>query len=438
MRLRWLLVAVVAVLAAGSTVLLTSAKDLPERSVNLVACNYVVRTLADSETLPPSELPRPQGASDYVVLAPDGRVLAATAEGQAYSLGDAYRHGDTVMDVERDDQVVARVAFRADVTEEEAAWTERFRLAVLVTMAGVGVVVVGFGWYVHRRLVRPFVQMKNFAVRVATGDLDTPLAMDRTNAFGAFTESFDLMRSELRLARDRERAADLSKKELVASLSHDLKTPVASIKAITECLTATEDDTRHRAQLDRIMAKTDQIDALVSNMLEATLDDAEQLVVAPVPVPSTRLVELLREADPKHRIGDVDVPECMIQADPVRLAQVVDNVVANSYKHARTPIEVHAWTDDDARALCVVVTDEGPGVDPAELPLLTHKYFRGAAAQGTPGAGLGLYLARLFAIQMNGTLTCANIGPEPDLDGSAPVPTVTGHGLAVTLTFALA
>ena len=430
MRLRWLLLVVVAFLTVGSAVLWTSVGRLPERSVDLVACNDVVRALEGAPAFPPSSLPRPPGSPDYAVLAPDGRVLAATAGGLATGPGDAYRRGDTVMDVERDGQVVARVAFRSTVAEQEAAWTRQVHLTVLLTMVGFGAIVAGFGWYVHRRLVRPFARMKDFAVRVAAGDLDSPLVMDRANAFGAFTESFDLMRTELRLARDRERAANLAKKELVASLSHDLKTPVASIKALTEILATTEDDAGRRNRLDRVMAKADQIDALVSNMLDATLDDAEQLVVDPVPVPSTRLVELLREADPKHCIGDVDVPGCMILADPVRLAQVVDNVVANSYKHAGTPIRVRAWTDDDARALCVVVADDGLGVSPEELPLLTQKYYRGAAAQGKPGAGLGLYLARLFVVQMDGTLTCTNGGPG---EGKP-----TSGGFAVTITFALA
>ncbi|MCL2423576.1 MAG: HAMP domain-containing histidine kinase [Micrococcales bacterium] len=421
MRLRWLVVAVVGVLAAGCALMLVSVGHRPAPSVDTVACNDVVRALAEAPTFPPRTLPRPDGSPDYAVIAPDGRVLAATRQGLAYSVANAYRRGDVVLDVERDGQVVARVAFAA-TGDPQAAWSRQARWTVVGTTVGIGVVVVGFVWYVHRRLVRPFVRLEDFAVRVATGDLDTPLAMDRANAFGAFSESFDLMRTELRAARERERSADLAKKDLVASLSHDLKTPVASIKAVAECLAAI-DDGPNRPQLDQIMVKADQIDALVSNMLEATLDEAEHLVVEPVPVPSTRLVELLREADPNHRIGQVDIPGCVIQADPVRLAQVVDNVVANSYKHAGTHMTVQAWTDDDIRALCVVVADTGPGVSPEELPLVTHKYFRGAGAQGTPGAGLGLYLARLFVVQMGGTLTCDNVPPA---------------GFAVTLTLALA
>ena len=83
---------------------------------------------------------------------------------------------------------------------------------------------------------KPFKKLQSFAVNVARGNLDIPLKMDKNNPFGAFTESFDIMREELAAARQSEYAANRSKKELVASLSHDIKTPVASIKAVSELM----------------------------------------------------------------------------------------------------------------------------------------------------------------------------------------------------------
>ena len=92
----------------------------------------------------------------------------------------------------------------------------------------------GYFFYIHHVVIRPFWKLKKFAERVADGNLDIPLEMDRKNLFGAFTESFDIMRSELKKARIAEARANAGKKELVAKLSHDIKTPVASIKAASE------------------------------------------------------------------------------------------------------------------------------------------------------------------------------------------------------------
>ena len=92
----------------------------------------------------------------------------------------------------------------------------------------------GYLFYIRRAVIKPFDSMKDFARRIAGGNLDIPLEMDRQNLFGAFTESFDLMRCELKKARLAEAKAAAEKKELIAKLSHDIKTPVASIKAASE------------------------------------------------------------------------------------------------------------------------------------------------------------------------------------------------------------
>ncbi|MCL2467509.1 MAG: ATP-binding protein [Micrococcales bacterium] len=435
MRLRWVGLVVALALAAGAAAGLTTLRHQSQAPVDIVTYNDVVESLKEEPGWPPTTLPDADGAG-YVLFAPDDTVLGATGDdGLPTCLFDAYRHRDTVMPVVRDGRLAAMVAFgSSDDSTDDLTW---LRWAVVGPLLGVGVLIAGVLWYLHSRVLRPFAQMQDFASRVAAGDLDAPLQMDRANTFGAFTESFDLMRSELAAARDRERAANLSKKELVASLSHDLKTPVASIRAMAEFLTehlaqagpsCAPPDPTTRDGLAQITAKTDQIGALVANLFAATLAEAEHLEVNPVPVPSSLVADLLRTADVHHRIDwshpDAQVPTCLVRADLMRLAQVVDNVVANSDKYAGTPMTVRYGLvhRDDTDVLTVAVADCGPGADPTELPLLTGKYYRGRLADGQPGAGLGLYLSRSFMTQMGGTLTCTNANP----------------GLCVTLTLSLA
>lgn len=115
----------------------------------------------------------------------------------------------------------------------------------------------GCFFYLQRAIIKPFGKMKRFAQRIAGGNLDIPLEMDRRNLFGAFTESFDLMRSELKKARMAEARANASKKELVAKLSHDIKTPVASIKAASEVGAALSADEKIRENYGQIIQKAD-------------------------------------------------------------------------------------------------------------------------------------------------------------------------------------
>lgn len=121
------------------------------------------------------------------------------------------------------------------------------------------------------------------AERIAAGELDTPLEMDKDNIFGAFSESFDIMREELKAEREREQEAVRSRKEMIASLSHDIKTPVASIKAMADVMELTADTPDERSTLHAINEKADCIDRLVSNLFHATLEELNRLPVSAEP-----------------------------------------------------------------------------------------------------------------------------------------------------------
>jgi len=262
---------------------------------------------------------------------------------------------------------------------------------------------------VHRNVLRPFQRMRGFARRVAAGELDIPLEMDKRNAFGAFTESFDLMRDELRRSRESERAAQQSKRELVASLSHDIQTPVSSIRAVAELMEITAADDGQRQKLQTIQQKVGQIHTLVNDLFHTTLEELDSLSVLPAPLLSDRLEEMIAKADYRGKTTIRAIPGCLISADPVRLSQVIDNILANSYKYAGTAIDVCAEMGEDG--LTLSLRDYGPGADPDELPLLCGKYYRGKAADAQNGYGLGLYIAHTLTERMGGRLACENAQP---------------------------
>ncbi|MDR1799480.1 MAG: HAMP domain-containing histidine kinase [Bifidobacteriaceae bacterium] len=440
MKTRRYAVALAVVVAAVAVVVAVLIPRLPGTRVDLPAINDVTQTLlADFDHLgtPGYSLPATEGAGDYSVLAPDGALLASTGpvggSGPAATLSEALARGDTVVDLvdPTSGAVLARVAFVNTTEADLAAHVTRLRLVVLAGLAATGAVCGLFLWRAHRRLIKPFHDMQGFAQRVALGDLEAPLLMDRGGAFGAFTESFDLMRTELAAARERERRAEVSKKELVASLSHDIKTPVASIRAVAELMAAQATNQAARERLETVTAKADQIDTLVSNLFNATLEDLTQLRVEPVPVAASEIGQLIREADARGLVGPFTLPDCLVLADPLRTAQVIDNLMSNSYKYAGTPLAIQSAIEGGQ--LVVQLADQGPGVPADELPLLAQKFYRGSAAAGQPGAGLGLHLANYFMTAMGGSLTLANAaGAAPGPPAAAPA------GFVATLRFPLA
>lgn len=270
-------------------------------------------------------------------------------------------------------------------------------LTAVVTASGLLLI-----YYCEKSVLAPFRDLKRFAESVAMGNLDIPLKMDKRGSFGAFTESFDLMREELKKSRENERKASQSKKELVASLSHDIKTPAASIKAVTELMLAKSRD--NEEQLNTIIAKVDQIDLLITNMFQATLEELEQLTVIPEELPSTVLYEIIKNADYDNKVDTDVIPECVFSADKTRLQQIFDNIISNSYKYAGTEIQISAYFERDF--LAVEVRDGGTGVASDDLPLIFSKFYRGANSAGKSGSGLGLYISKHLITKMGGDILC--------------------------------
>jgi signal transduction histidine kinase len=260
----------------------------------------------------------------------------------------------------------------------------------------------------HNALVAPFKRLQSFAHKITTGKFDEPLPLDENNAFGLFTQSFDVMRTSLYEAQQNQLKAERSKKELVASLSHDIKTPVTSIRLIAELLQVGNADPAAAAKLKTIETKADQIDRLMNNMLHSALEELGELKVNPSTVESGALHDIIKDADHFSKIRIGGIPDCLIELDAMRMEQVIGNIIANSYKYADTRIDVDFGIIGDF--LRIDVNDYGGGVEPEELELITTKFYRGENAKTSlkGGEGLGLYIARQLMVKMGGGLEAFN------------------------------
>ena len=266
-----------------------------------------------------------------------------------------------------------------------------------------------FFLYINRNIIKPFRRMKNYAALIAQGKLDEPLIMERNNIFGIFTESFDTMREELRASRERELALKLKEKELVASLSHDLKTPVAGIKIIYQLLEVKVEDEYVKAKLLNINNKTEEINVLLNNLLNSALEDLNEMNVDCKEETSDILGMLLEEHDSHKKVACEDVPDCIINVDRNRLSQVIGNIISNSYKYANTQIDVTYRFYE--KYLEMSIRDHGEGVEPEELDLITNKFYRGKKnTSEKEGSGLGLYISKELMEKMKGKLICKSDG----------------------------
>lgn len=273
-------------------------------------------------------------------------------------------------------------------------------LALLIT-------ILLYGVYVHRTIVKPFHEMEAFAVHVAAGRLDEPLMLDKYNMFGSFTTSFDIMREELKSAQQRENAIKMKEKEMIASLSHDLKTPITGIKLTCELLEVKLKDEYTLEKVGNIRKKAEQINVLVSDLMAAALDDLGEMNVNCQDENSEMLHELVKELDTRSLAREGEIPQCMINVDRSRLSQIIGNIISNSYKYAETPIDIDYR--NNANYLEMSIRDYGEGVSEDEINLITNKFYRGKIGKnsGKDGSGLGLYIASELMAKMNGELVCS-------------------------------
>ncbi|NOU81859.1 HAMP domain-containing protein [Paenibacillus sp. LMG 31459] len=350
----------------------------------------------------------PESPYDFAVVDSSDILLYQSAAGIAGSVNEAINHRDTLIDVTVQDLVVGKVIIHNDYSAVFSRLKLNFTLVSAAALLLLILLCLAYILQLNRMIFRPFRQMQRFAKHIAKGELDIPLEMDQDNMFGAFTESFDLMREELAAARHNEYLANKSKQELVASLSHDIKTPVSSIKAITELMLLSADNDKVSRQLNTLYAKADQIDHLVTDMFHATMEELNELQVNTTEEPSTLLAVLIENANYYEQITAAPIPECLLSTDPLRLQQVIDNVVNNSYKYAGTAIDVACETVEGF--LVMQFTDYGPGVPGDELPLLFNKFYRGSRAVHQSGSGLGLYISRYLMRKMHGDIVCYSSG----------------------------
>ena len=318
---------------------------------------------------------------------------------------DAVKEGYIIMPVNDKDKFLGTVVF---ANSSKVSYQKTVTKLFLITLAIAGVLLIsyiGFIYYINRNVIKPFNRMKEFATLVAQGRLDEPLIMDKNNVFGAFTESFDIMREELKASKQREIALKMKEKELVASLSHDLKTPVTGIRAICGVLSVKVQDEYVKAKIDNIEQKTHEISTLLNDLLASALDDLGEMNVNVSEEEAAILNAIVKEHDIYGKVNADEVPDCILKIDKNRMSQVIGNIINNSYKYADTKIEI--TYKFNGKHLEMRIRDYGDGVDPEEVDFLANKFYRGKKnTAGKEGSGLGLYISTELMKKMQGQLIC--------------------------------
>jgi len=283
---------------------------------------------------------------------------------------------------------------------------------------------VGVFLYVYISILRPFDKMKAFAQSVAAGNLDIPLDYERSNYFGSFTWAFDSMRREITKARACEREAIDNNKTIIATLSHDIKTPVASIRAYAEGLDANLDTTPEKRSkyLSVIMRKCDEVSKLTNDLFLHSLADLEKLKIGSERFELTSFLENgIREIAAEHDDVFFETADftAEVTADKNRVLQITENLINNARKYAKTRITVSL--EKDCGNVLIHFRDYGSGIPDEDIPFIFEKFYRGHNAGNEQGSGLGLYIVKYLTTAQGGNV-CLRNHPQGGLEVTVSLP----------------
>jgi len=219
-----------------------------------------------------------------------------------------------------------------------------------------------------------------------------------------------MMRKEIQKARRCEKEAIENNKTVIASLSHDIKTPIASIKAYSEALEANMDNTYEdrMTYVSVIMRKADEVKKLTDDLFIHSISDMDRISFNSEKV---NLDDLIVNASndfsantPINYINRINNAYVFVDRD--RLYQVFENIINNSIKYANTKIDINLEENDDN--YIVSIKDYGPGIDDKDMPFIYEKFYRGVNSKEKQGTGLGLYIVKYMMEKMNGSVELEN------------------------------
>ncbi len=261
-----------------------------------------------------------------------------------------------------------------------------------------------------RHISEPLDELVAGVERIQQGDLDSPIAYTGRDEFKAVCDAVDLMAAKLKAALEDEQRRTQSRKELIAGMSHDLKSPLTSIRAYSEALrdgVAATPELRQR-YIETVCRKEQEIEGMVNRLFEFSKLDLSELPLDMNTVDAKATVDTV--AADYTAATDIDTAALAgytVLADESQLRRIAKNIIDNAVKYSgrecvRIAISAAA---EGGGTVTLRFADDGRGVDDGQLDKLFDVFYRAdpARERGTEGSGIGLAVVRKAAEAMVGS-----------------------------------
>jgi signal transduction histidine kinase len=284
-------------------------------------------------------------------------------------------------------------------------------------LAGLAVALV-----VGRSVTRAARKLLGAVREVGDSGIYTPPAVTLPTELAGLSNGLAEVHDRLGRARAREQALEASRRELVAWVSHDLRTPLAGLRAMAEALedqvvTDPREVSRYHSQ---IRVEADRLSAMIDDLFQLSKIHAGALRLSPRVIELDDLIaEVAASTEPLARAKGIRLtgacaPGMAVLVDPAEFGRAVKNLVTNAIRHTPPDGTIEMVGAIKSGLACVSVSDECGGIPPGDLPRVFDVAFRGESAR-TPdpsgGAGLGLSIARGIVEAHSGKIAVRNTGP---------------------------
>lgn len=297
-----------------------------------------------------------------------------------------------------------------------------FILSLVLSLLVIIVLTNGLLTYlVSRSIIKPLNALKRVAGDIKEGNLEKSFRLNRKDELGEVGDAFEEMRVRLHDSIRLQLQYEENRKELIASISHDLKTPITGIQACVQAMTdgIADSEAKREKYLKMIGIKSEQMNRLIDELfLFSRLDQGklpfhwEEMDMAAF------LKDFTEELQLDPRLEDVDVscslPELspvLVMADREKLARVFMNVIDNSLKYLNQPEKrVRLTLFHDNENVMIAIEDNGSGIEPEALPFIFDRFYRADPSRNTAkgASGLGLAIVKQIIEGHGGSVTAVS------------------------------
>ena len=246
--------------------------------------------------------------------------------------------------------------------------------------------------------IKPVGLLASAGAEVEPGTLD---ALGGVAAIAIERAQFLRERKAAELARQSEEL----KSALLASLAHDLRTPLTAIRVAASNLQASWlGDADRREQSDVVLTEVERLTRLFEDILDMARIDAGAVSTEPQWVHPSQIVDAAREqvehTVSRHRLETIADSDTLVRLDPRLTASALAHLIENAARYSPAGTSITVATHVAQQELVIAVRDRGPGIAAADLPHLFERFYRGAQARTVSGTGMGLSIARgLLAVE---------------------------------------